>query len=111
MLLLRSDYAVKSFASYPEAEGCLEQEDFDFLILNQGGPVFEPHRLVALVIARNRNTPVVVLTRCLQMKSYLEAMQLGAADYLENPVTPAEFECTVMMHCQPRRGEISAQAS
>jgi len=111
MLLLRSGYAVKSFLNYPEAEGCLEHEDFDFVILNQGGPVFEAHRLVALVLARNRNTPVVVVTRCLEMKSYLEAMQLGAADYLEKPVTPAEFERTVMMHCQPRQGEISAQAS
>ncbi len=26
------------------------------------------------------------------MKCYLEAMQLGAVDYLEKPVAPAEFE-------------------
>jgi DNA-binding NtrC family response regulator len=54
---------------------------------------------------------VVVLTRCLEMNCYLEAMQLGAVDYLEKPLAPAEFEHLVTTHCQPRKGEISARAS
>jgi DNA-binding response OmpR family regulator len=53
-------------------------------------------------------TPVVVLTRCLEMSCYLEAMQLGAVDYLEKPLPPAEFERLVTAHCQPQPGEISA---
>jgi DNA-binding NtrC family response regulator len=52
----------------------------------------------------------VVLTRCLEMNCYLEAMQLGAVDYLEKPLAPAEFEHLVTTHCQPRQGEISARA-
>jgi hypothetical protein len=43
--------------------------------------------------------------------SYLEAMQLGAADYLETSLTPTEFERVVKTHCQSRHGEISAGAS
>jgi len=54
---------------------------------------------------------VLVLTRCLEMKCYLEAMQLGAADYLEKPLTPMEFERVVKAHCQSRHGEILAGAS
>ena len=59
--------------------------DFDFVIVSQGSPAFETHPLVELTLARNRHTPVVVLARCLEMNCYLEAMQLGAADYLEKP--------------------------
>ena len=110
-LLGRMGYSVRAFTDYQEAERCLEHEHFDFVIVNQGSPAFEAHPLVQLTLARYRHTPVVVLTRCLQMNCYLEAMQLGAADYLEKPVTPAEFERVVTTHCRPRQGEISAHAS
>ena len=77
----------------------------------QGSPALEALPLVELTLARNRHTPVVVLTRYLEMSCYPEAMQLGAADYLEKPLAPAEFEHLVTTHCQPRQGEISADAS
>jgi len=110
-LLGRMGYSVRAFVNYREAEGCLEHEHFDFVIVSQGSPAFESHDLVQFTLARDRHTPVVVLTRCLEMKCYLEAMQLGAADYLEKPLGPAEFEHLVRTHCQPRRGETSANAS
>ena len=111
MLLGRMGYAVRAFTNYQEAEGYLEHEHFNLVIVNQGSPAFEAHRLVELTLARNRHIPVVVLTRCLEMSCYLEAMQLGAADYVEKPLAPAEFERVVTTHCQPRQGEISANAS
>jgi DNA-binding NtrC family response regulator len=110
-LLGRMGYSVRAFMNYREAEGCLEHEHFDFVIVSQGSPAFESHDLVQLTLARDRHTRVVVLTRCLEMNCYLEAMQLGAADYLKKPLAPAEFEHLVRTHCQPRKGEVSAGAS
>jgi DNA-binding NtrC family response regulator len=110
-LLGRMGYSVRAFVNYREAEGCLEHEHFDFVIVSQGSPAFETHDLVQLTLARDRHTPVVVLTRYLEMNCYLEAMQLGALDYLEKPLAPAELERLVTTHCQPRRGKVSAQAS
>ena len=81
-LLGRMGYSVRAFLNYREAEVCLEHEHFDFVIVSQGSPAFETRDLVQLTLARDRHKPVVVLTRCLEMKCYLEAMQLGAADYL-----------------------------
>jgi len=109
-LLGRMGYSVRAFMNYREAEGCLEHEHFDFVIVSQGSPAFETHDLVQFTLARDRYTPVVVLTRQLEMNCYLEAMQLGALDYLEKPLAPAEFEHLVTTHCQPRQGEISARA-
>ena len=110
-LMCHLGYAVRLSANFQEAERCLEHEPFDFVIVSQGSPAFEVHHLVELTLARNRHTPVVVLTRCLEMNCYLEAMQLGAADYLEKPLAPAEFERLVTTHCQPRQGKISALAA
>jgi FixJ family two-component response regulator len=39
----------------------------------------------------DRRLPVVVVARALDMPCYLEAMQLGAVDYLEEPVTVSEM--------------------
>jgi len=109
-LLGRMGYSVRAFLNHRDAEGCLEHEHFDFVIVSQGSPAFETHDLVQFTLARDRYTPVVVLTRQLEMNCYLEAMQLGALDYLEKPLAPAEFEHLVTTHCQPRQGEISARA-
>jgi DNA-binding NtrC family response regulator len=105
----RMGYSVQAFTNYQEAEGCLEHEHFDFVIVSQGSPAFEARPLVELTLARNRHTPVVVLTRCLEMNCYLDAIQLGAADYLEKPLAPADFEHLVMTYCQPGREKGVAQ--
>lgn len=109
-LLGRMGYSVRAFLKHREAEECLEHEHFDFVIVSQGSPAFETRDLVQLTLARDRHKPVVVLTRCLEMKCYLEAMQLGAADYLEKPLAPTELERLVTTHFKPRQGEISAGA-
>lgn len=104
----RMGFSVRAFRNYREAEGCLGHEHFDFAIVSQGSPAFETHRLVQLTLAHNRHTPVVVLTRSLEMNCYLEAMQLGAVDYLEKPLAPKEFEHLVATHFQPQQGELTA---
>jgi len=39
----------------------------------------------------DRSLPVVVVARCLDMGSYVEAMQLGATDYSVEPLTAWEI--------------------
>ena len=97
-------YSVRAFTNYQEAEGCLEHEPFDFIVV---GPAFEAHRLMELTLARSRHSPVVLLRRCLEMNCCVAAMQLGAADYLEKCLSPLEFVHLVTTHCQPRQDEIS----
>jgi two-component system OmpR family response regulator len=101
-LLWHLGYVVRAFTSYQEAERCLLREPIDIVIVNQGSPAFEAHRLLELVLARNRRTPVVVLTHCLDMGCYLEAMQMGAVDYLEKPLALSEVEYLVTTYAQPR---------
>jgi len=105
-LLERMGYSVRAFADYREAEECLDHGYFDLVIVSQDSPGFETHCLVSFTLGRERYTPVVVLTRRLEMKSYHEAMQLGATDYFQKPLSPGELERLVATYCKPRQGEI-----
>jgi two-component system response regulator HydG len=110
-LLGRLGYSVQAFADHRQAEASLEHGYFDLVLICQGSPVLEMHRLTRFTVGRNRYTPVVVLTRCPEIESYVEAMQLGAADYVEKPLSPAELERLVTTYCKPQQIEISASRS
>jgi len=100
-VLRRLGFEVRPFANYHEAARCLEEESVDFVFVNQGSRAFEARGVVERALARNRRTPVVVLTQSLDMSCYLEAMQLGAADYVEKPLAPPDMEHLVATHAQP----------
>ena len=46
--------------------------------------------MVKRAIEIDRHLPVLVLTECLDIGCYLEAMHLGAADYVEKPLRADE---------------------
>ena len=50
--------------------------------------------------------PVLVLTEYLDMSCYLEALQLGAADYVEKPLRPDEVARLVETHVRRREYQI-----
>jgi DNA-binding NtrC family response regulator len=110
-LLGRMGYSVRAFVDHRAAVECLEHGYFDLVILSQVNPARETHRLVEFTLGRDRHTPVVVLTCCLDISCYLRATQLGATDYRVKPLTPGEFERVVKTHCQPRHGQITTNAS
>ncbi len=97
-------YEVRAFDTYAQAEGCLEGEPFDFVVVSQGSRAFEGRSLLEHVKMIDRYLPVVVLTRAVEMECYLEAMQLGAVDYLEKPLPPATIGRLVETHVRPRAG-------
>ena len=83
-------YQVRRCASYGDALHCMDNEAFDFVMVNQGGPKFEGSCVVKRGIEVDRTLSIVVVAPCLDMGSYLEAMQLGARDYLVEPLSAWE---------------------
>ena len=82
---------VRACSTYEEAGQYLERERYSLVIVDQGGPAFEGKVVAARSIMKDRTVPVLVITRHHQMAAYLEAMQLGAVDYLEKPIPWHEF--------------------
>jgi DNA-binding response OmpR family regulator len=101
--LLQQGYETRCFKSYEEAVHCLGSESFDFVMVCQGSPAFEGRTVLERVVELDRRTPILVLTRCPNMSCYLEAMQLGAVDYLEKPVALPEILRMVETHLRSRR--------
>jgi DNA-binding NtrC family response regulator len=95
-------YLVQACESYEEALCHLKAESFDFIIVDQGSPHFEGRCVLEQSIEKDRHLPVLVVARCHDMHCYLEAMQLGAVDYLAEPVAPTDFQWVVDTHLRSR---------
>src|SRR5437667_12324145 len=57
-------------------------EQCDFILVSQGGPSFEGRCVLERAREMPVSTPVLVLARPKNMRCYLEAMRLGAVDYV-----------------------------
>lgn len=86
--------------SYTKALDLLEQQNFDLAIVAQGGSAFEGRPVVAKALEINPELPVLVVARTLDIDCYLEAMEMGVADYLERCAAPRDFMRSVDAHLQ-----------
>jgi len=100
-ILRTRGYEVVACGSVLEGACALEQRRFDFVMVSQGSPAFEGRSILERVVEIDRTIPVIVLTRCVEMSCYIDAMQLGAVDYLEKPISPAEILRLVETHLRP----------
>ena len=107
-ILQGQGHEVRIVPSYPEGWRALEKERFDVVIVSQGSRDFEGRVLLQRAIEIERRLPVLVLTDCLDMGCYLEAMQLGAADYVEKPVLPLELVRLMETHVGPQSTAVRA---
>ena len=96
--LQEQGHQVFACRSYQRGVELLGRETFDLVAVSQGGAAFEGKEVLMRALEANRKTPVLVLTRAPDMANYLEAMQLGAVEYLEMPVPPVELLRVLRTH-------------
>lgn len=110
LILEGQGYIVLTCASFAAALQCLDVEPFDFVLVSQGSQAFEGRSVVDRAMQLNRQRAVLVVTRCIDMNCYLEAMQMGAVDYLEKPLAPSDLLRFVRGHIQMEklRGQTTA---
>jgi DNA-binding response OmpR family regulator len=103
LILEGQGFQVTTCTTYEAGVQCLEAEHFDFVVVSQGTQAFEGREVLNRAMEINRHRPVLVVTRCLEMPCYLEAMQMGAIDYLVKPIPPADLLRFVRAHIQYAR--------
>ena len=81
----------------------LGRQSFDCVVVSQGSLAFEGRKVLDRITQLDRRVPVLVLTRCMDMPCYLEAMQMGAIDYLEKPVSEKDLVNFVRAHARRER--------
>lgn len=109
LILQQAGCHVRACGSYDKAFSALTSERFDMVVVHQGGPNFEGKIIVQRAIQIDRYLPVLVLTRFLDTTSYLEAMQLGAVDYLEEPVKVSDLIQVLKTHLWSARSELRGE--
>lgn len=101
-MLQDSGFDVKTCQDFAQSEHLLDTADFDCLLVSQGGPEFKGRTVLEYAVARDRYRPVVIVSRYHDVGCYLDAMHLGAVDYLEKPLSAVEIVRAVTTHLQPR---------
>ncbi|MGH9468851.1 MAG: response regulator [Terriglobia bacterium] len=99
-LLRGQGHTVLACPSYSAGIELAAHGEFDFAMVGQGGPAFEGRSVLERLRQRQPSIPFVVLARAIEAPCYLEAMNLGAADYLEKPVHPAEMKRILREHLE-----------
>jgi DNA-binding NtrC family response regulator len=78
-------YETLMCSSPSEGLNFLATEDVSLVIVSQGTPAFEGRQVLERALQLHPEVPVLVVARVLDIHCYLEAMDLGAFDYLEKP--------------------------
>ncbi|MFZ0961571.1 MAG: hypothetical protein WAO35_11760 [Terriglobia bacterium] len=72
-------------SSVAEGIKALATENFSLVIVSQGSPAFEGRQVLERSLQLHPRVPVLIIARALNVHCYLDAMDLGAIDYLERP--------------------------
>lgn len=84
-MLCALGYGIHLCSSVAEGIEALQAEDISLVIVGQGTSAFEGRPVLEKSRQLRPDVPVLVVARVLDIQCYLEAMELGAIDYLERP--------------------------
>ena len=84
-LLESKDYVVESASDGEQALEAVEQRDYDVLLLDLQLPKVSGMEVLANAKKLSPDTSIVILTAHGSIQSAVEALKLGAEDYLEKP--------------------------
>jgi DNA-binding response OmpR family regulator len=101
MIFHQHGYQVVACDSYAEAVRMLNHDDFDLVVLNQSGPVFEGQCVLERARRGDQDTPVLVLANHADMGVYLKVMELGAADYIEKGIASSVLVPIIKGYLRP----------
>jgi DNA-binding NtrC family response regulator len=99
MLLENEGYAVTTCGNEVQAIALIESRSFDFVITDHSSSGVDGLKLLETTKQRDSRTPVLLMASLYEMGPYIEAMNLGALDYLSKPLDYCEIQRLVAAHC------------
>jgi len=94
--LMRQGHSVETACDGEEAWEILETRDFDVILCDINMPRLDGMSLLRRLVDQNQNRPeVIMLTGQATVETAIEAMKLGAYDYLTKPYRIAELSALV----------------
>ena len=83
--LTREDHSVTTFADPVEALAEIKQEGFDLILSDLKMPRMDGLTLIREIRATGCDTPIIMMTAFATVTTAVEAMKLGAFDYIQKP--------------------------
>ena len=90
-ILAEEDYTVEVSLSGRQGRDKAIQENYDIVLTDIRMPDIGGMRVLRDVKRTKPSLPVVIITGYASVKSAVQAMKLGAADYIEKPFTPDQL--------------------
>jgi DNA-binding NtrC family response regulator len=109
-VLRLNGYPVRTCSSYLESMRRLASGQYALVVVGQGSCLFEGRKVVEQIKETDPELPVLVVARCVEMNCYIEAIQLGATDYLAGPLIEAEISRAVSKYVHPYRPKAMAKS-
>ena len=101
-------YEVRPVESYAKAAATLGRERFDLVIVEQGSTDFEGRSVLTRAVEVDQHVPVLVLTRTVDVGCCVDALDSGAAEYVQKPLTPGEVRELVSDYVKSPAEQLSA---
>ncbi|MGE5223203.1 MAG: response regulator [Omnitrophica WOR_2 bacterium] len=90
-ILKRVGYSTFEASTAREGFQILEERDFDLVFLDLQMPDLDGMKVLPDILERHPKTPVLILTANSSLEKAIEALRIGARDYLLKPVEPGEI--------------------
>lgn len=88
LILQKENYRVETAANAAQALDCLRSREYDLMFLDLNMPGISGIDLLVEVHRQVPHMPVLILTAHAALESAIQAVRLGARDYLIKPVEP-----------------------
>jgi DNA-binding NtrC family response regulator len=85
-------FAVSQCRLFESGIRLIEREKFALVVVDQGSSRFEGQLLLRYLHQYQPATPGIIVSRSPDPGCYLRAMELGAADYLEKPLSISDVD-------------------
>jgi two-component system, NtrC family, response regulator HydG len=93
--LAAQDHKVFAFASAQEALMLMKQQSFDVVLTDLRMPGLDGVAFLRELRRLGIDVPVILMTAHASVQNAVEAMKLGAFDYIQKPFTPQEIEIVI----------------
>ena len=94
-VLARQEYGTSLAEDGEKGLALLRQEAYDLVILDLKLPKVDGMDVLKTIREENRETPVIIITGYPTVETAIDAMKLGAFDYLVKPFSPEELRVVV----------------
>ncbi|MCC6650710.1 MAG: sigma-54-dependent Fis family transcriptional regulator, partial [Candidatus Eisenbacteria bacterium] len=94
-LLIADGHSVREAGSITEGRAALDAHEFDAVLTDQKLPDGEGLAIVTACAAREPSPPVIVITAFASVELAVEAMRLGAFDFITKPFLPEAVRAAV----------------